>query len=162
MNKKIIAILIIAIIAFTVAIVALGELTLKPTTTPQPTPKPTATPNLSSAKSDMNQYISVNLSYTISQGHPYYRTITSALNVTNISKSNATITTITYVNIANFTEPFYESGNQVLSPNQTATFDLVSDFSAPLFNSITVYYQVSGELFYYTLSNPPAFFNLPV
>ena len=167
--------LIIAIVALSEAFIVIAEYhhspaspstpapspqtTLYPTTTPQPTVAPTATSNLSSAVRDNNQTITVN--FTINYAFtpvgpaagPYF---TNVLNVTNVSKSNVAITTITYVANANTmyesNGTYYGSGYKVLSPNQTATFDWINP---PMLNSITVYYQVANELFYHTINFSP-------
>ena len=126
-----------------------------PTTTPQPTIAPTATPNLSSAISDVgNQYINVNFSESsLNLNGEIFSDL--VLNVTNISKSNVTIITVTYVAKDGSNGTYPASGYQVLSPNSsgvTAWGTPTQLGSPPSLNSITVYYRVDNQLYYHTIN----------
>lgn len=172
--------LIVAAIALGVAFIVLSEShpststptptstqpTLTTTGTPQTTPTPTATPNLSSATRDSNQNIAVNYAFIAGSFGPEFgpNSFEGILNITNISKSNVIINAITYV-ANNYTGstymstgtyygsgyPYYGNGFQILLPNTTETFNWISPLNL---NSVTIYYQASGKLFYHIINIP--------
>jgi hypothetical protein len=164
MDKKIMIVAIIAIIGLIIAIVALSEAFIviseyhkspssASTPSPQPTIAPTAIPNLSSAISDAgNQY--VNVSFLVTP--PQEGSDLGILNITDISKSNVALITVTYIAFEDgsyFPGTYPGSGYQFLLPNQTATFDWANAPSYPYAEiaSITVYYQVANQVYYHTI-----------
>ena len=172
LDKKLLAAILIAIIALVIAVVALSESyviiseyhkatsssststlspqsTLYQTITPQPPLAPAATPNLSLATRNNNQTIMVNSTYQDYTNFIQGLEVVWTLNVTDASKSDITIVTITYVGNYNNTGTYLGSYPKVLSPDATATF-VWSD--PPEFTSITVYYQVADQLYYRTVN----------
>lgn len=145
-----------------IAIVALSEshIRLYPTTTLQPTvtptATPTATPNLSSAKPDTSNQISINVTainygYFPHQYMPHYY-----VHITNDGSSPLTVVSIIATAIDDQTNFTYWSGNQVIAPNTTEDFvgnDTITG-EWPM-NDIYVYYDVSGQLFIHNLAPAP-------
>lgn len=165
MNKIIMALAVIAIVALVVAVISLGvaftvlfeshpststpaptstEPTPAQTATLQSTPTPTATPNLSSAIQGTKEF-DVEVTATNTYMGALYDTTTA--NITNISSSTITLAAIYWGNNSSLVGWRLWSGNEVLLPNATATF---STQGLPSTNLIMIYYQMSDENFYYT------------
>ena len=182
MDKRIIAFAVIAIVALVVAIVSLGvaftvlseshpststpaptstEPTIAPTATPQPTPTPTATPNLSSAKPDTANRISINVTAYNTASIPEQYAPTYFIYLKNNGASSITILSIVatspthcFVPEGNFT---YWSGNQVIAPNAFGQVNNQhSDQSGVSMVAIYVYYEVSGQVFCHSFVPAPA------
>ena len=160
LNKGLVAVALIAVASLIIAIVALSEVNIQlyPKTTTQPTPTitPTPTPNVTSAIPDNGQRISVNLTALNTAHLPIQWDPIYFIHVTNNGDSSLTVVSIICTAIDDQTNFTYWSGNQDIAPNTTRDFSANSTYYAgwPM-NDIYVYYQLSGQLFVYSLAHPP-------
>jgi hypothetical protein len=162
LDKKLVAVALIAVAGLIIAVVALSQsyFRLCPTTTPQPTvtptTTPTATPNLTSAIPDTANYISISVT-AINHAHfPNQWMPSYYVHITNNGASPLTVVSIIDTAIDDQTNFTYWSGNQEISPNATGNFSASDPYFAELpMNDIYVNYKVSGQLFVHSLAHVP-------
>ncbi len=159
LNKRLLTVALIVVAISLIAIVVMSQFNVQlyPTNKPQPTATPTttpiATPNLSSAIPDNGQRISVNVTalntaYLPIQWDPIY-----FVHVTN--NGNSPITVVSIIATGNDQTNFvYWNGTQIVSPTTTEKFSSVNPYDGWNMNDIYVYYEISGQLFAYSLAPP--------
>jgi hypothetical protein len=160
LNKRLltVALMVVAISLIAIVVISQFYVQLYPTNKPQPTTTPTATPiatpNLSSAIPDNGQRISVNITalntaHFAIQWDPIY-----FVHVTN--NGNSPLTVVSIIATGNDQTNFvYWNGTQIVSPNTTEQFSSVNPYDGWVMNDIYVYYEISGQLFLYSLAHPP-------